>query len=104
MSYLAQDELKDVLESILAHAHLTEREMWVVRIRFGLDTGTPMMLEDVARANPGKPVTRERIRQLEAKALNKIRASLNARERDLSEYDWLIEIRSYVTLLKAIHP
>lgn len=96
MSYLAHGELKVVLDNILSKAKLREQEMEIIRLRFGLDTGSPMLLEDVGRL---KQTTRERVRQVEAKALKKIRESNTM---DLSIYDWLLEIKPYVTLLKAI--
>ena len=49
---------------------LPEREKVVLVLRFGLDNGTPKSLEEVGRI---QNVTRERIRQLEAKALRKMR-------------------------------
>ena len=49
---------------------LTEREQKVLRLRFGLDDGRPRTLEEVGRQFN---VTRERIRQIEAKALRKLR-------------------------------
>jgi RNA polymerase primary sigma factor len=49
---------------------LTEREKEVLRLRFGLEDGHPYTLEEVGRRFG---VTRERIRQIEAKALRKLR-------------------------------
>lgn len=49
---------------------LNEREEKVIRMRFGLDEGCPMTLEEIGRVFG---VTRERIRQIEAKALRKLR-------------------------------
>jgi RNA polymerase primary sigma factor len=49
---------------------LSEREQEVVRLRFGLDDGRPRTLEEVGRQFG---VTRERIRQIEAKTLAKLR-------------------------------
>ena len=49
---------------------LTEREGKVLRLRFGLDDGRQRTLEEVGREFN---VTRERIRQIEAKALRKLR-------------------------------
>ncbi len=49
---------------------LTEREQQVLLFRFGLDTGQPRTLEEVGEA---LGVTRERIRQIEAKSLSKLR-------------------------------
>ncbi|MDO5408222.1 MAG: RNA polymerase sigma factor RpoD [Eubacteriales bacterium] len=49
---------------------LTEREQQVLRLRFGLDDGRPRTLEEVGKVFH---VTRERIRQIEAKALRKLR-------------------------------
>ena len=48
---------------------LTDREQKVLRLRFGLDDGRPRTLEEVGKEFN---VTRERIRQIEAKALRKL--------------------------------
>ena len=61
---LLREQLMDVLST------LTEREQKVLRLRFGLDDGRPRTLEEVGRQFN---VTRERIRQIEAKALRKLR-------------------------------
>ena len=61
---LLKEQLEDVLDT------LTEREEKVLRLRFGLDDGRARTLEEVGQ-NFG--VTRERIRQIEAKALSKLR-------------------------------
>ena len=60
---------------------LTEREQEVLRQRFGLDDGKPKTLEEVGRQFH---VTRERIRQIEAKALRKLRHP--SRSRKLKDY------------------
>lgn len=49
---------------------LTERERGVITMRFGLEDGHPRTLEETAKQYD---VTRERIRQIEAKALKKLR-------------------------------
>ncbi|MBE3556597.1 MAG: RNA polymerase sigma factor RpoD [Firmicutes bacterium] len=64
----AQELLKEQLEEVLDT--LTEREENVLRLRFGLDDGRARTLEEVGRVFG---VTRERIRQIEAKALRKLR-------------------------------
>lgn len=61
---LLREQLGDVLKT------LTLREEKVLRLRFGLDDGRPRTLEEVGREFN---VTRERIRQIEAKALRKLR-------------------------------
>ncbi|MCE5169978.1 RNA polymerase sigma factor RpoD [Paenibacillus profundus] len=61
---LLKEQLKDVLDT------LTEREENVLRLRFGLDDGRTRTLEEVGHVFG---VTRERIRQIEAKALRKLR-------------------------------
>ncbi|EOC99890.1 RNA polymerase sigma factor RpoD [Caldisalinibacter kiritimatiensis] len=61
---LLKEQLGDVLET------LTPREQKVLRLRFGLDDGRARTLEEVGKEFD---VTRERIRQIEAKALRKLR-------------------------------
>jgi len=61
---LLREQIGDVLSS------LTPREEKVLRLRFGLEDGRPRTLEEVGREFN---VTRERIRQIEAKALRKLR-------------------------------
>lgn len=61
---LLKDELNDVL------LELTDREEKVLRLRFGLDDGRTRTLEEVGKEFN---VTRERIRQIEAKALRKLK-------------------------------
>ena len=69
-------------KSIEATLHtLSEREAGVVRMRFGLDDGQPKTLDDIGRKFG---VTRERIRQIEAKTMSKLRHP--ARMNMLSEY------------------
>jgi RNA polymerase primary sigma factor len=60
--------LKDLINEILLD--LTEREQKILKMRFGLEDGVSHTLEEVGKAFG---VTRERIRQIEAKALEKIR-------------------------------
>jgi RNA polymerase primary sigma factor len=66
-----QGKLDEVLSS------LTEREEKVLRLRFGLGDGYPRTLEEVGSVFN---VTRERVRQIEAKALRKMRHPTRARE------------------------
>ena len=54
----------------MALQSLTEREQKVIRLRFGLEDGKARTLEEVGQEFS---VTRERIRQIEAKALRKLR-------------------------------
>jgi len=71
--------LKDQLNNVLAE--LSDRERRVVTLRFGLGTDRPMTLEEVGNEFH---VTRERIRQIEAKALRKLRHP--SRSRKLKDY------------------
>ncbi|UTY39569.1 RNA polymerase sigma factor RpoD [Allocoprobacillus halotolerans] len=66
--YAANELLKDELNEVLLE--LTDREEKVLRLRFGLDDGRTRTLEEVGREFN---VTRERIRQIEAKALRKLK-------------------------------
>jgi RNA polymerase primary sigma factor len=61
---LLRERIEEALDS------LTPRERDVLKMRFGLDDGCPHTLEEVGRHFQ---VTRERIRQIEAKALKKLR-------------------------------
>ncbi len=72
--------LKEQIEYVL-DKYLTERERDVVRLRFGLDDGRSRTLEEVGKEFN---VTRERIRQIEAKALRKLRHP--SRNRKLKDY------------------
>ena len=58
-------------------ASLTERERNVIKLRFGLDDGKTRTLEEVGKEFN---VTRERIRQIEAKALRKLRHPSRSRK------------------------
>ena len=72
---LMKEQLLDVLDT------LTPREEKVLRLRFGLDDGRQRTLEEVGREFN---VTRERIRQIEAKALRKLRHP--SRSKKLKDY------------------
>jgi len=72
---LLKEQLVDVLDT------LTEREQKVLRLRFGLDDGRARTLEEVGKEFD---VTRERIRQIEAKALRKLRHP--SRSKKLKDY------------------
>jgi RNA polymerase primary sigma factor len=71
--------LKDHINEVLSE--LTEREKRVIILRFGLENDRPMTLEEVGKEFH---VTRERIRQIEAKALRKLRHP--SRSRKLKDY------------------
>lgn len=71
--------LKENIEEVLAA--LSDRESKVLKMRFGLDGQRPMTLEEVGREFG---VTRERIRQIESKALRKLRHP--SRKRKLQDY------------------
>jgi len=72
---LLREQMKDILDS------LSPRERHVLRLRFGLDDGQSRTLEEVGQKFG---VTRERVRQIEAKALRKLRHPM--RSRKLKDY------------------
>ena len=72
---MLRDDLEEVMNS------LSERERTVLKLRFGLEDGRPRTLEEVGQQYK---VTRERIRQIEAKALRKLKHP--TRSRKLREY------------------
>ncbi len=72
---LLKEQLNEVLDT------LTEREQKVLRLRFGMNDGRARTLEEVGKEFD---VTRERIRQIEAKALRKLRHP--SRSRKLKDY------------------
>lgn len=74
-----QSLLREDLEQIMST--LSERERLVLKLRFGLDDGHPRTLEEVGKVFN---VTRERIRQIEAKALRKLKHPTRAKK--LREY------------------
>ena len=77
--YATNELLKDEISEVLLT--LTEREEKVIRLRFGLEDGKSRTLEEVGQMFG---VTRERIRQIEAKALRKLRHP--SRSRKLKDY------------------
>jgi RNA polymerase primary sigma factor len=68
MNLIRREQLDQML------AHLTEREHDIVRLRFGLDSGVPYTLEEVGDRFQ---ITRERVRQIELRALKKLRLTGN---------------------------
>ena len=77
--YATNELLKDEISEVLLT--LTEREEKVIKLRFGLEDGKSRTLEEVGQMFG---VTRERIRQIEAKALRKLRHP--SRSRKLKDY------------------
>lgn len=77
--YTTKSLLKDELYKVMKE--LTDREERVLRLRYGLDDGRPRTLEEVGKEFG---VTRERIRQIEAKAIRKLRHP--ARSKHFGDY------------------
>jgi RNA polymerase primary sigma factor len=71
----SQSLLKERLEEVLAS--LTERERLVLELRFGLGDGNPYTLAEVGKQ---LDVSRERIRQIQARAMRKIRHPTRIRQ------------------------
>ncbi len=79
LKYANESLLKDQLDAVLSE--LTDREEKVIRLRYGLDDGRNHTLEEVGKEFG---VTRERIRQIEAKAIKKLRHP--SRSKQLKDY------------------
>jgi RNA polymerase primary sigma factor len=79
MQSVHQSMLQEKIDEVLGT--LTPREARILRLRFGLDTGVPFTLEEVGEKFG---LTRERIRQIEGKALRRLRHPRRARQ--LKEY------------------
>lgn len=78
-----KNALKDIMDDVINNCLKSEKEIRVIRLRFGLDDGVTRTLEQVSKYFG---VTRERIRQIESKALRRIRNSRYARQQ-LKGYD-----------------
>lgn len=78
-----KNALKDIMNDVINNCLKSEKEIRVIRLRFGLDDGISRTLEQVSKYFG---VTRERIRQIESKALRRIRNSRYARQQ-LKGYD-----------------
>ncbi len=74
-TFLRRGEVEKVLQT------LTDREAKIIKLRFGIDSGYPRTLEEVGRIFR---VTRERVRQIEAKAIRKLRHP--SRSKSLRDY------------------
>ena len=85
MASTAQSILSEQLQQVLAT--LPAREQKVIRMRFGLDDGYTHTLEEVGFVFK---VTRERIRQIEAKALRRAESNSNEKIKGFSRSKWLI--------------
>lgn len=72
-----EENLKDVIENLLKNSNLTIKEIDILKLRFGIGTNDPKTLEETGKIYG---VSRERIRQIQEKALKKIRRSYNVKE------------------------
>jgi RNA polymerase sigma factor (sigma-70 family) len=79
-------EKKEILETILTWlSYLNEKERTVIILRFGLINEQPMTLDEVGKI---LSLTKERIRQIEEKALNKLKFYLKSRKKVTKEHVW----------------
>ncbi|MEL6224215.1 MAG: sigma-70 family RNA polymerase sigma factor [Cyanobacteria bacterium J06627_8] len=73
-------EIRDQLTTIFATSNLTDRERACVELRFGLDRGKPRSLDEVAKTLApmiGRAhISRERVRQIQSKAMRKLQAQV----------------------------
>ena len=91
------DDSKAMIDEVLLT--LTPREQRIIQLRFGLEDGTGRTLEQVGSEFN---VTRERIRQIEAKALRRLRHPSRSRKlKDMLDSDYLLD-KGYKNLLRAI--
>ena len=91
------DDSKAMIDEVLLT--LTPREQRIIQLRFCLEDGTGRTLEQVGSEFN---VTRERIRQIEAKALRKLRHPSRSRKlKDILDSDYLLD-KGYKNLLRAI--
>ncbi len=74
VDFVSQQELQKAVQKVLAE--LPSREALVLRLRFGLRTGTEQTLEEIGHT---LGITRERVRQIEVRALTKLRDPRRAR-------------------------
>ena len=83
VDYITNESMRQVIDTMLKE--LPEREERIVRMRFGLDgSGRPKTLEEVGSECH---VTRERIRQIEAKALRRLHRAF-AKNKDFRDFTW----------------
>ena len=68
---------KEQFLELLDHSNLTDRELQIIKLRFGIGTGEALTLEVIGKMFN---ITRERVRQIEAKALRKLRNNNNAKK------------------------
>jgi len=97
MTETYEEALKHALDRIMLDSKLRDNEAQIIRERFGLDTGQPLLLEDVGKLHG---MTRERIRQIEATGLRKMRQHMEPE--DLGRYAWLVELLPFLHLIKAL--
>lgn len=91
-----EKSMKNDIQELLHHANLTKREMEILILRYGLKNGYSETLEEIAKRYG---VTRERIRQLELKAIAKLRKSNDIKA--MSDYmdnpeESLLKLKLYI--------
>ena len=91
--YISKDYLNEFMKAVENAPKLTQRELFVIKARMGLWNGREMTLEEVGKE---MGVTRERVRQIEAKAIRKLRVDKKVRTFNPANHSYDEPCQQYV--------